>query len=95
MLNEDKLTELRAAIAAHLSGSISETAVHEPLRAFTVDARDQKALPEQVVIALKRTWESLHDVRQVWPRETQINFLDRLVTRCISEYYATPSGSPD
>jgi hypothetical protein len=93
--NEDKLTELCAAISAHLSGSVPEAAVHEPLRAFTVEARSRNTRAEQVVITLKRAWESLHDVRQAWPRETQLRFLDRLVTRCIAEYYSGQPEAPD
>ena len=90
----DKLTELRYAIEAHLSGSIPEAEVHDSLREFTHEARSRGERAERVVIALKRTWESLHDERQSWPREAQLHLLDRLVTRCIDDYYATKSG-PD
>jgi hypothetical protein len=90
----DKLTELRQTIQAHLSGSVPEAAVHDPLRAYALDERRRGTRAEKVVIALKRSWESLHDVRQRLSREDQLHLLDRLVTRCIDEYYAAMPG-PD
>jgi hypothetical protein len=90
----DKLTELRDAIVAHLAGYVPETATEWPLRAFTRDARADNQRAEQVVIALKRLWEALHDERQAWSREAQLQLLDHLVTRCIDEYYTMP-GPPD
>jgi len=85
----DKLTELHDIIAAHLSGSVPESAVLAVLRDFTIEQKSRGEHAEQVVIALKRSWESLGEERLAWPREAQLHLLDRLVTRCIDEYYKT------
>lgn len=86
-LTVDKLTELRDVISAHLSGSVSESSVHSVLRDFTIERRARGDRAEQVVIALKRSWESLADERMTLSREKQLQLVDRLVTRCIDEYY--------
>lgn len=88
----DKLTELRQTLLAHLSGSVPEAAVHDPLRQFVLEERARGTRAETVLIAFKRCWESLHHERQRWPREEQLHLLDRFVTRCIDEYYDAPSG---
>ncbi|MGH7623329.1 MAG: hypothetical protein ACREMU_13380 [Gemmatimonadaceae bacterium] len=90
----DKLTELRQTIEAHLSGSVPEVAVHDPLRKFVLEERARGTRAEKVVIALKRSWDSLHEERQRWPREELFQLLDRLVTRCIDDYYGVSSGAP-
>jgi len=90
----NKLTELRQTIQAHLSGTVPEAAVHEPLREFAHEERRRGTRAEKVVIALKRSWESLHNDRQQLSREDQLHLLDRLVTRCIDEYYTALPG-PD
>jgi hypothetical protein len=83
----DKLTELHDIVAAHLSGSATESAVLGVLRDFTVEQKSRGEHAEQVVIALKRSWESLGEERVAWPREAQLHLLDRMVSRCIEVYY--------
>lgn len=89
----DKLTEIRDAIANHLAGNVPERAVFDSIRAFTMGEKERGERAERVVIALKRSWESLQDERQSWSREAQLQLLDRLVTRCINDYYAPDSPS--
>lgn len=89
----DKRTEIRDLLAAHLAGSLPEKAIHGALREFTRCERDRGEHAERVVIALKAIWDSLRDERQSLSREKQIRLLDRLVTRCIDEYYETPGGA--
>jgi hypothetical protein len=86
-LTVDKLTELRDVISAHLSGSASESSVLGVLRDFTIERRAHGDRAEKVVIALKLSWESLADERMTLSREKQLQLIDRLVTRCIDEYY--------
>ncbi|HEY7860926.1 MAG TPA: hypothetical protein VIB98_05740 [Gemmatimonadaceae bacterium] len=86
-LTVDKLTELRDVISAHLSGSVSESSVLRVLRDFTIERRARGDRAEKVVIALKRGWESLADERVTLLREEQLQLIDRLVTRCIDDYY--------
>jgi len=83
----NKLTELHDIVAAHLSGSATEAAVLGVLRDFTVEQKSRGEQAEKVVIALKRSWESLGEERLAWPREAQLHLLDRLVTHCIEDYY--------
>ena len=89
----DKLTELRETIANHLAGVASECDAFAAIRTFTMCERSRGERAERVVIALKRTWESLQDERKSWPRDEQLQLLDRLVTRCIDDYYAPDPAS--
>jgi hypothetical protein len=89
----DKVTDLRDAIANHLAGTDSECDALAAIRSFTTSERSRGERVERVVIALKQTWESLHDERHAWPRDAQLHLLDRLVTRCIDDYYAANPAS--
>lgn len=59
-------------------------ALHELAR----EARLQRIQPEQLLVVLKRIWQSLPDVANAPDQTEQRRNLQRAVTMCISEYFA-------
>lgn len=66
----------------------AEGEVRRALRALCEDARANRVRVEQLVIAIKQGWSSLHSehprTRAAGPDE----MLNQVVTLCIDEYYA-------
>jgi hypothetical protein len=64
------------------------TEVRRALRALCADARSHRIRVEQLVIAIKQGWSSLHSdhprTRSAGPDE----LLNHVITLCIDEYYS-------
>ena len=88
MIGEETLTALRNALQQRLSGSTGDAEIRQALRAMSREARAESLHAEQVIVALKRVWESLPEVRRASDRQEQNRLLERVVTLCIEEYYA-------
>ena len=88
MISEETLTELRNVLQQRLSGSTGDAELRRVLRNMSEEARAESLHAEQVIVALKRVWESLPEVRRATDRQEQHRLLERVVTLCIQEYYA-------
>ena len=88
MISEETLTALRSALQQRLSGSTGDAEIRQALREMSREARAESLHAEQVIIALKRVWESLPEVRRASSRQEQNRLLEQVVTLCIQEYYA-------
>jgi hypothetical protein len=88
VISEETLTALRNALQQRLSGSTGDAELRQVLRNMSDEARAESLHAEQVIVALKRVWESLPDVRRAANRQEQNRLLERVVTLCIQEYYA-------
>jgi hypothetical protein len=88
VISDQTLTELRVALQQRLGGSTSDAEIRQALRAMSEEAHAESLKVEQVIVALKRVWESLPEVRRASDRLEQNRVLERVVTLCIEEYYA-------
>ena len=88
MISDETLTALRIALQQRLSGATGDAEIRQALRAMSAEARAESLRVEQVIVALKRVWESLPEVRRASDRQEQNRLLERVVTLCIQEYYA-------
>jgi hypothetical protein len=53
------------------------------------EARDKDIRAEQLLIIMKDLWYSLPDVRTAEDSDRQTELLQELISRCITQYYAT------
>lgn len=77
-------TEIRRADGVARAGED----IRDILRDLCADAREHDVRAEQLVIAIKRGWASLHEER---PRPRAIGpdeLLNSVISLCIDEYYA-------
>jgi hypothetical protein len=94
---ESTITALRELLLRMLRDEPSQSAEGSPhageslrdaLRDLCVDAHRNHVRVEQLVIAIKQGWSSLHSehprVRSAGPD----GLLNQVITRCIDEYYA-------
>ena len=88
MISDETLTALRIALQQRLSGATGDAEIRQALRAMSEEARAESLHVEQVIVALKRVWESLPEVRRATDRQEQNRILERAVTLCIQEYYS-------
>ena len=63
--------------------------VRRALRALCDDARVNHVRVEQLVIAIKQGWASLHSDRPRARSDGPDEVLNQVITLCIGEYYAT------
>jgi hypothetical protein len=53
------------------------------------EARDKDIQAEQLLVIMKDLWYSLPDVRKAEDTDRQTELLQELISRCITQYYAT------
>jgi len=83
------MTELRTALAEQLErrdGSTGE--ISTLLRKVAREARDRDIKPEQLIIILKKLWNSLGESLRSQNADQSELLRQRLVTLCIRAYYA-------
>jgi hypothetical protein len=88
VISEETLTALRTALQQRLSSATDDAELRRALRAMSEEARAESLHVEQVIVTLKRVWESLPEVRRASDRQEQNRVLERVVTLCIQEYYS-------
>ena len=66
--------------------------VREALRELCDDAHRHHVRVEQIVIAIKQGWSSLHSERQRARSAGPDELLNQVITLCIDEYYARAEG---
>lgn len=87
-LDADMLGELREMLVRYLREGNHTEEMQDILRRVNEQAHERGISAEQVLIALKRVWFSLPEVRNAGESEPQRSLLHRVVTRCIQQYYA-------
>lgn len=87
MIDEELLAALRQALARRLSSREGDGELRGALRDVSREAQRRGLHAEQLVIALKRVWDEIPEVRAAGSREARLRMLERVVTLCIEEYY--------
>ena len=88
-LAEETLAAVRGALGRSLEGGEAADELRLALRAMAREARDQGLRAEQILVVLKELWGTVPQVRRASGREQQTALLQRAVTLCINEYYAS------
>jgi hypothetical protein len=79
---------IRTALQAHLRGAGGDTSMHRALSIVCRETRGAGVRVEQLIIAVKQAWWSIPETREVADTDESQRALDRIVSACISEYYA-------
>jgi hypothetical protein len=91
-LRELFLRMIRAEMMEAQGAAQAGDDLQQALTILCADARDNNVRAEQLVIAIKRGWASLHQERQRPRAAGPDELLNNVITLCIDEYYA---GEPD
>jgi hypothetical protein len=75
-------------IALGTETSVREDELRAVVRELCGDAHRQGLRPEALILLLKKTWMSRPDLASTRRGDTKV-ILDRIITLCIEEYYAT------
>ena len=75
-------------------GTVSEPEWRNGLRALCDEARAERVLPEQLLIEVKQALAILCDSHRVPHGIARTEFISRVVTLCIEEYYAGLGRDP-
>lgn len=81
---------LQAALGAFVRSDRSpadEERVCEALEHLAREARDRQLYGEHLLVAVKRVWQDMPEVRALRESGERQRLLDRLVTLCIDAYY--------
>jgi len=88
-LDDESLNGVRSALRAYLQDSQEPNVLQASLMRLAAQARERNIPPEQLLITLKETWNTLPEVRSMNDAREQVRLLQRVVTMCIREYYDT------
>ena len=89
-LAQETVDAVRRALESYLRRPSEEPApeVRVALHKLAREARQKAVPPEQLLLILKRTWQSLPDVENARDQREQTRVLQRVVSMCIKEYFA-------
>lgn len=88
-LEADTLDALRTVMQRAMQRGDHAQELQDVLIRAASEARDKDMHAEQLLVMMKDLWYSLPEVRQAGDGERQTELLQELVTRCISQYYAS------
>lgn len=88
-LSAEAIGSLEAALQRYLVGEPESAALQSTLRQISAEARDRGIHAEQMIVLLKDLWFQLPEIRSAPPGDQQPEMLQRAVTLCIREYYAS------
>lgn len=88
-LSAEAIARLEAALQRYLQSGSDVSDLQAAIRALSSEARAQSIHAEQILVLLKDLWFGLPQIRSAAPGDTQPEMLQRAVTLCIREYYAT------
>ena len=88
-LEADTLEALRTVMQRAVRQGDHAQELQDVLIRAASEARDKDLHAEQLLVMMKDLWYSLPDVRQAGDGERQTVLLQQLITRCISQYYAS------
>ncbi|MDQ6885882.1 MAG: hypothetical protein M3068_01175 [Gemmatimonadota bacterium] len=86
------LAALKVALATHLRDSSPDGDLRRALQEACREARTRGLRAEELLIAFKRLWYELPEVRATQIGESRDRLLARVVTMCIREYYDSDAG---
>lgn len=88
--SDDTRAELQVVLGAFVRGGgkpTDEDAVCVALRRLAAEAHDRQLHGEHLLVAFKRVWSEMPEVRAFREAGERQRLLDRLVTLCIDAYY--------
>ena len=88
-LSTQAIARLEAALERYLQSSSDVSELQAAIRALSAEARARNIHAEQILVLLKDLWFGLPQIRSAAPGDTQPEMLQRAVTLCIREYYAS------
>jgi hypothetical protein len=87
-LDDATVAAVRDALRCYLSEDPDPATLQEALVRMSAEAREKRMHAEQLLVQLKETWSTLHEVRSMTDAAEQVQVLERVVTMCIKEYYS-------
>jgi hypothetical protein len=87
-LDDESLDTLRRALRDYLHNSEHPSALQSSLLHVATEARARGIRPEQLLVALKETWNALPEVVAMHDSRERMRLLQDVVTMCIKEYYS-------
>jgi hypothetical protein len=90
-LAQETVDSVRRALQQYVQRPTSEPApeLRDALHALAREARQKTVSPEQLLITLKSVWQTLPEVESARNNAEQTLVLQRVVTICIKEYFAS------
>lgn len=88
-ISAEAIARLEAALEKYLRSGSDAGDLQAAIRAVSAEARTHSIHAEQILVLLKDLWFGLPQIRSAAPGDTQPELLQRAVTLCIREYYAT------
>jgi hypothetical protein len=85
-------TALRTALERYLEQPASSVELQESLRAVAAEAREKRIHAEQLLVIIKDIWYGLPQIAGATVSDEKNRLMQRVVSLCIREYYATPDG---
>ena len=79
---------LRSVLQAHARGRAAEGELRRAIRLVCREARREHLRPEQLIVAVKQTWYSLPEIRELSSGDARTALLDHVVRLTIDEFYA-------
>ena len=79
---------LRVVLQAHARGHSADGELRRAIGVVCREARREQLRAEQVLVAVKQTWYSLPEVRELPSGDDRAALLDRVVRLTIDEFYA-------
>lgn len=88
-LEADTLNALRSVMQRAVRKGDHEQDLQTVLARAAAEARDKNIHAEQLLVIMKELWFSLPELRSADDSERQTKLLQELISRCITQYYAT------
>jgi len=88
-LEVDTVDALRAVMQRAVHRGDHGQELQEVLVRAATEAREKDIHAEQLLIFMKDLWHSLPDVRKAEDSDRQTELLQELISRCITQYYAS------
>ena len=82
------VTALHSVLQAHTRECATESELRRAIALVCRAARRERMRAEQVIVAVKQTWYSLPEVRELPSGDARAALLDRVVSLTIDEFYA-------
>jgi hypothetical protein len=88
-LSAEAIAGLETALEKYLSSGTELSELQTAIRTISAEARERNIHAEQILVLLKDLWFGLPQIRTAAPGDQQPEMLQRAVTLCIREYYAS------
>lgn len=88
-LEAHTIDELRSVMQRAMRKGDHSQELQGVLARAAAEAREKQIHAEQLLVIMKDLWYSLPDLRSVEDSDRQTELLQELISRCISQYYAT------